>query len=349
MIKLELNRIAGIGPKMASHLNKLGISDIESLLTYYPFRYNILKRSNLEEIGQDDNIIIDGKISSKPNVFFFAKNKDKMTFKLTTTNNIFGIIIYNRGFLKNKLLIGNIITVIGKFDRLHNTIIASDLKLSALPEIPEIQPIYHANYNISSSKIHNYILSSLKMNINVEDYIPNIYIEKYHFLDKETAIKVVHNPLDSIQLKKALYRLKYEELFLFMLKINFLKLNNNFHFGLKRTIDKSKVNEFISNLSFKLTSDQLSCVDDIYNDLVSEKRMNRLIQGDVGSGKTILAIIAIYINYLSGYQSAMMAPTEILAKQHFENIKSLFSKYGINVALLTGNLKVKEKRILYAD
>ncbi len=349
MITLELNQITGIGPKTISHLNKLGIFNIENLLTYYPFRYNVLKRSNLDEIEQDDNIVIDGKISSRPNVFFFAKGKDKMTFKLECDNRIFSIIIYNRGYLKNKLIIGNTITVIGKFDKLHNTIIVSDIKLSLLSNTPEIIPIYHANYNITSSKIHGYILNALKFNIELEDYIPDIYREKYHFLDKETAVEIIHSPSSSDMLKKALLRLKYEELFLFMLKINFLKLNNNFQFGLKRNIDKSLIDEFIANLSFKLTPDQLKCVEDIYEDLVNEKRMNRLIQGDVGSGKTIVAIIAMYINYLSGYQSAMMAPTEILATQHFENIKNLFSTYNINVALLTGNLKAKEKRQIYAD
>ena len=134
---------------------------------------------------------------------------------------------------------------------------------------------------------------------------------------------------------------------MFMLKINYLKLNNKISFGLKREVTKEQVNSFISKLPFNLTDDQLKAVDDIYNDLIEEKRMNRLIQGDVGSGKTIVAIIAIYINYLSGYQSAMMAPTEILANQHFENIKKLFSEYGINVELLTGNLKVKEKKQIY--
>ena len=132
-----------------------------------------------------------------------------------------------------------------------------------------------------------------------------------------------------------------------MLKINYLKLKNNFQFGLKRIVNKNKINEFISNLSFKLTPDQEKCVDEIYNDLISEKRMNRLIQGDVGSGKTILAIISMYINYLGGYQSALMAPTEILATQHFENVKKLFEKYNINVSLLTGKLKSKDKKIIY--
>lgn len=344
---MELSEVTGIGTKAIDNLKKLGIYNVEGLVTYYPFRYNILKRSNLLEASQDDNIVIDGKIDSRANVFFFAKHKDKMTFKMRTDNMLLSIIIYNRGYLKNKLLIGNSVTIIGKYDKLHNTVVANDIKLSALTEIPPIEPIYHANYNITSNKIHNYILKTLNKNFVLKDYIPDIYIQKYSFLDKKEAVMIAHNPINVDLLRKALERLKYEELFLFMLKINYLKLNNNFQFGLKRGINRVDIDNFINNLDFTLTEDQLNCVQDVYNDLVNEKRMNRLIQGDVGSGKTIVAIIAMYINYLSGYQSALMAPTEILAKQHYENISNLFSKYGINVAILTGNLKIKEKRQIY--
>lgn len=344
---MELSEVTGIGTKAIDNLKKLGIYNVEGLVTYYPFRYNILKRSNLLETSQDDNIVIDGKIDSRANVFFFAKHKDKMTFKMRTDNMLLSIIIYNRGYLKNKLLIGNSVTIIGKYDKLHNTVVANDIKLSALTEIPPIEPIYHANYNITSNKIHNYILKTLNKNFVLKDYIPDIYIQKYSFLDKKEAVMIAHNPINVDLLRKALERLKYEELFLFMLKINYLKLNNNFQFGLKRDINRVDIDNFINNLDFTLTEDQLNCVQDVYNDLVNENRMNRLIQGDVGSGKTIVAIIAMYINYLSGYQSALMAPTEILAKQHYENISNLFSKYGINVAILTGNLKIKEKRQIY--
>ncbi|MCI8777549.1 MAG: ATP-dependent DNA helicase RecG [Bacilli bacterium] len=344
---MELTEVTGIGSKSIITLNKLGIFSIEDLVTYYPFRYNILKRSNLLEVMQDDNVVIDGVIDSKPSIFFFAKHKDKMTFKLKTNNMLLSIIIYNRGYLKNRLLIGKIITIIGKYDKLHNTIVANDIKLSPLTDIPEIEPIYHVNYSTTSNKIHNYIVKALKKDFLIIDYIPDKYIQKYDFIIKEEAVKIIHNPTNTCLLKKALERLKYEELFLFMIKINYLKLNNNFQFGLKRDVNKLDVDNFINNLSFTLTEDQIKCVQDVYNDLISEKRMNRLIQGDVGSGKTIVAIIAIYINYLSGYQSALMAPTEILAKQHFENISNLFSRYGIRVSLLTGNLKLKEKRQIY--
>ena len=143
----------------------------------------------------------------------------------------------------------------------------------------------------------------------------------YPFLiDKMDCIKEVHHPTSMQSLKKARNQLKYEELFMFMAKMNYLKQNKANKIGLKRKVDYDKVSNMINNLPFKLTSDQLKCVDRIFEDLTSDKRMNRLLQGDVGSGKTIVAIIAIFINYLSGYQSALMVPTEILANQHYDNI-----------------------------
>ena len=165
-------------------------------------------------------------------------------------------------------------------------------------------------------------------------------------MKKIKSLNIIHNPTNLVELKKARNRFKYEELFLFMLKMNYLKENKH-KLGLERNIDYSLIEKFLGKLSFDLTIDQIKAINDIYNDLNSKYRMNRLLQGDVGSGKTIVAIITMYMNYLSGYQSALMVPTEILALQHYNNIKNLFKDYNINIGLLTGKLKAKEKKDLY--
>lgn len=139
-------------------------------------------------------------------------------------------------------------------------------------------------------------------------------------------------------------RFKYEELFTFMLKVAMLKELKK-QDGLKRDVSFDEISKIISTLPYKLTIDQLKAIDDIYNDLISNKRMNRLLQGDVGSGKTIVSFIALYINYLSGYQGALMAPTEILAYQHYLNMKKLFP--DLRIELLTGKLKVSAKKDIY--
>jgi ATP-dependent DNA helicase RecG len=338
-----LEKIKGIGPKTIQVLNKLGIYNIDDLVHYYPFRYDVLKKSNVSELVQNDKIIIDGIVESIPNIFYFNRKMNKMTFRINSDNNVFLITIFNRAFLKNKLVVGTKITVIGKYDRLHNGIIANDIRFGLLPKIPVIEPIYHSISGISSRKIEGYIKLILDSYKTV-NYIPNYLIDKYHFIEKSKCLKEVHQPTTLENLKKASIHLKYEELFLFMLKMHNLKANQNLKKGLSRDVDKETVVAFIEQLPFKLTSDQMNSVDKIYEDLTTPKRMNRLLQGDVGSGKTIVAFISLYINYLGGYQGALMAPTEVLAFQHYQSITKLFP--NLRIGYLTGNTKTKERKEL---
>ncbi len=342
---MNIDTLKGIGPKTSKVFNNNGIITVNDLMSYYPFRYDVIKRSNINEIVQDDKIIIDGIVESNPSLFFFNKKMNKMTFKFNIGTHLLNVTIFNRGFLKSKINVGVKLTVIGKYDKIKNTIVASDIRFVVLPSIPVIEPIYHSFGGITSNQIRAFINSV--DNFEVIEYVPEYLKEKYKLIDKKEAVKSVHNPKNDLTLKQGLAYLKYEELFLFMLKMNSLKGNKKNKIGLTRSVDKKLVDEFINNLPFKLTEDQSKCVDKIYEDLVSSNRMNRLVQGDVGSGKTIVAIIALYINFLSGYQGALMAPTEVLAHQHLFNLKKIFKDYNINIEILTGNLKSKEKKEIY--
>ena len=341
---MDILELKGVGPKVAKILNKIGIYNDEELLSHYPFRYNVLKKVNFNSLEEDSYIVTDGMVETLPYVVHFRGKMDKMSFKLNTGDKIINIIIFNRGFYKSKLPIGTNITIIGKYDIKHNTCVASELRFGALPPNPVIEPVYHTTFGLSSKELSKIISQRLENDINVTDYVPDYLNEKYNFLDKETSIRVVHEPKDIESLKQARRKLKYEELFMFMLKMSYLKSNKGSELGLSRSVDYNKVLDFINELPFKLTEDQLKAIEDIYNDLTSPIRMNRLLQGDVGSGKTVVAIISMYINYLSGYQSALMAPTEILAIQHYNNISKMLGKYGVKVELLTGKVKVKEKK-----
>lgn len=343
----QLEEIKGLGPKTKSVLEKLGIMTSEDLLFYYPFRYDILKKSNIAELKQDDKIVIDGIIESVPSVFHINRRLDKMNFRFSTEGKLLQVVIFNRSFLKSKLLVGTTITVIGKYDIKHNTIVANDIYLSALPKTPRIDPIYHSFGGVGGKQIHSYLEQIFKDDIVVTDYIPEGISEKYQFMNKERSLKQIHFPTNMNSLKAALLRTKYEELFLFMLKMNYLKQEKQHDSGLRRDISFEEVEKFINGLPFSLTSDQSNCVQEIYKDLTEPRRMNRLVQGDVGSGKTIVSFIAMYMNHLSGYQSALMAPTEILARQHYKKLVEIFKTYQINVAILTGKTKQKEKKEIY--
>ena len=335
---MELNIIKGIGDKTITLLNKLNIYTIDDLVNYYPFRYEILEKTDLNS----DRVVIDGVIETSPLFIRLRGKLDKMSFRVRLDDRICNVVIFNRGFLRNNIKINTTITIIGKYDIKHNTITASDIKFGSISSLPKITPVYHTVSKITSKQINNYILKVID-DIKVTDIIPSILLEKYKLIPKSEAIREIHRPDDMHLLKNAINHIKYEELFLFMLKMNELKRNRVKVIGIKKDVDKNNVLEFINNLPFKLTNDQLKVVDEIYNDLTSNIVMNRLVQGDVGSGKTIVSFIAIYINYLAGYQSALMAPTELLAYQHYLNIKNIFKDYDIKVELLTGKTKNKKK------
>ena len=345
---LELENIEGIGPKTKELLNKIKIYDGNDLVYYYPYRYDIIKRSDISNLNDGDKIIIDGVIEGQPTVIFISKSLKKMIFRISTKTMVLNVTIYNKNYIYQELKSGKEITIIGKYNKLKNTIIASDIRFGLLPPSAKIEPIYYTTEGLSVKQISKLINSALSLDYEVKSLIPRYLEEKYNLVDKKTAVKNVHIPEDILSLKKARQRIKYEELFMYVLKINYLKKKiNEDESAIERNIDKSKIDSFIKNLSFELTLDQDKTVNDIINDLMLKKRMNRLLQGDVGSGKTIVAFISMYANYLSGYQSALMAPTEILATQHYEEAKRLFSDYDINVALLTSSTSSKDKKAIY--
>ena len=345
----ELKDVKGIGPKSLSLLNKIGINTIEDLVTHYPFRYELLERNELGSTDDGEKIVIDGKVESIPILMRFKAGLNKMNFRLVTPSGVVGVSIFNRAFLKSQLSVGTGITVIGKLDKGKNVITASDIKMGVLTNKMKIEPVYHCTSGLTNKNMSTYINMALLMyGKDIPDYIPEEYREKYDFSNKKTSLNLIHNPSTPEKLKEVTIRLKYEELFQFMFKINYLKQQiKKEKTGLERKIDRDKLKKFMDKIPFELTKDQLNAVDEILKDLEAPNRMNRLLQGDVGSGKTIVAFIGMVANYLSGYQSALMAPTEILATQHYNNLVDFLKKTKINVALLTGSTSKKEKTTIY--
>jgi len=341
---MNLKDVKGIGINTINDLNALGIKDIYDLVTYYPFRYDVYEKSDINNLEDGEKIIVDGIVENIPSVFHFNRKLNKMSFRLNIGTKILNVTIFNRAYMKQNIKVGTELTVIGKYDLKHHSITATNIKFGLLNETI-IEPVYHTNYKINSKKI-NKIVNKIINDIDVLDYIPESINNKYKFMDKKRAIYYIHNPKSKTSTYEARRKLKYEELFMFMLKMNYLKTKKG-SVGLKRKVDYQKIEALINNLPFKLTNDQIRSIKDIYNDLTAETRMNRLLQGDVGSGKTIVSFIALYINYLSGYQGALMAPTEILAHQHYQNFLKLFK--DVKVGLLKGKLKAKERKELLEE
>ena len=346
----RIDEIAGIGPKTMELLEKLNIFTIEDLIEHYPFRYEVLKRTNLQEIKDGDKIIIDGLVEGQPTVIFISPKLKKIIFRINTGKNILNITIYNRVYLMESIKSGKPVTIIGRYDKLKNTIIANEIRMEKLPDIPKIEAIYYTTAGLSKKNISKYITSLIMDGYKPEEKLPDYLLEKYDLLSKYDAIAEIHNPKDVNQLKKARQRLKYEELFFYLLKINYLKEKiNNDKESIARKIDRTKIDKLIKGLPYELTIDQKTSLDEILNDMETKKRMNRLLQGDVGSGKTIIALISAYANYLSKYQTAIMAPTEILATQHYNEAKKVFKDIKMNIALLTSSTKQKDRKKILDD
>lgn len=349
---ISVEKVKGVGSRTSMLLKKLNINTVDDLVTHYPYRYEFIKRSNLKEKCEDDKVIIDGKVEMIPILVRLKGNLNKMNFRLaTSTKEIVGVSIFNRAYLKNQLLVGTNITVFGKYEKNKNVILASEIRMGLLPKGEKIEAVYHGTVGLNSKAISGFINTALmEYGNDLEDYIPKNLLEKYNFLNKKTALNIIHNPSTKEKLKEASIRLKYEELFVYMAKINYLKLKNkNIKDGIEKDFDKEKLDKVIKSLPYELTVDQKTVLNEILEDLTSKRRMNRLLQGDVGSGKTIISIIAMVANYLSGYQSALMVPTEILATQHYETMKEILKDLNVNIALLTGSLPKNKKDLIHEE
>ena len=342
MVITMLEDIKGIGPKSLLALKALNLYTKDDVINYFPYRYNVYTPVKLRECSEGDTCTITGYVESAAKVFFIRKNLNKLSFAFNTGSELVNVTIFNRAYLKPNIRIKSYISVIGKYNRKSNTFMASDIKLKPITKTV-IEPVYHLNQGIKRSNFKKLVDEILDNTVEIKSNVPDYLIEKYNFINKKEAVTNVHKPKDINSLKKADLHLIYEELFTFMLKVSYLKEKSasDGKFNIK-SFDEDRVNNFISSLPFNLTDGQMQAVSDVKGDFLSKKKMNRLILGDVGSGKTIVSFIALYMNMLAGYQGVLMAPTEILAVQHFNNMKSLFGD-KLKIQLLTSSTKKGER------
>lgn len=321
------------------YLEKYNITTSKDLLEFYPYRYQVLNPSSLE--SKDDFLTINAKIVSTPIITYLKSKLNVLRFKAIVNNQIINVSIFNRGFLKKNLTIDKEVILIGKYNNKLNSFTASEIKMGRLNNT-QIIPLYHNVKGIKNNTLEKYIKYLLE-NTTIMDELPSYLKEKYHLCSLQEAYQYIHFPKNKEELKEAQRRLIFEELFEFMLKMMFLKELNQTGKGVSKEFDENKVEKFLKDLPFTLTEDQQSAIKAGLHDLKDKKRMNRLLLGDVGSGKTIVATVLLYANFLSGYQGVFMAPTEILATQHFFNTHALFQACNVQVDLLVGSMSKKEK------
>lgn len=336
---MDLKDIDLISFQNLKYLEKYNITTSKDLLEFYPYRYQVLNPSSLE--SKDNLLTINAKIVSTPIITYLKSKLNVLRFKAIVNNQIINVSIFNRGFLKKNLTIDKEVILIGKYNDKLNSFTASEIKMGRLNNT-QIIPLYHNVKGIKNNTLEKYIKYLLE-NTTIVDELPSYLKEKYHLCSLQEAYQYIHFPKNKEELKEAQRRLIFEELFEFMLKMMFLKELNQTGKGISKEFDEKKVKKFLENLPFTLTEDQQSAIEEGLHDLKDKKRMNRLLLGDVGSGKTIVATVLLYANFLSGYQGVFMAPTEILATQHFFNTHALFQACNVQVDLLVGSMSKKEK------
>lgn len=343
---MELEKLDKIGPKTAKTLNNLGIYSAEDLIRNYPYRFLIFAKRDINNPKYYDEFVSDGIVESMPTLNFFRGKMNRLTFRCNVQNKIVKVVIFNRAFLKPNIIIGKEVTIIGKYDPKKETIVATNIRLGNLNKV-EIEPVYHLCKGITSKQMNAFIKKALSV-VKENNNIPKELISKYNLMSEDEAVRIIHNPKDENSLKTALKTLKYEEIFTYMKSIKLLKKKNEIHKDVyKKEISLNMVHDFINSLPFKLTIDQEKIVFKMLDEICGDTLMNRLLQGDVSSGKTIVAFIISYALYTGGYQTSFMAPTEVLARQHYKNACDLFKDTNFKVGLLTGKMTLKEKRKVY--
>ncbi len=315
---------------------RLDLNNSDDILRYYPFKYEQYTYTHYGDFKQGERVVFDGELISYPSTFRFRGNLSKTTFKVLFEEEVITVSIFNRPWVKTN---GNKLVIIGKYEG-NNKVSATNFYTKPIDEILGINPIYSLKDGIKQNEIKNLIDYTFKK-CEIKDNVPLSLLNKHHLIDLKTALYNIHHPSDTVSLKKALARLKYDEFLRFYLSLAILNDEDSITVKKEKKIDINKINDFVEKIPFELTIDQKTAIDDMLNDMASNKPMYRLLQGEVGSGKTIVSLIALYANFLAGYQGTLMAPTEILAKQHIISFKEMLPDLKVEL-LISGNKNNKE-------
>lgn len=342
--------LSGVGEKRAETLATLGIETIEDLLSYYPFRYEDIQERQIQEINDQEKVTLKGLVVSPAVLNRFGYKKSKLSFRLMQENDVFMVSFFNQPYLKDKVVVGEEIAIYGRWDAKRQTLNGMKI-LSSSSQNEGFSPIYHVNKSIRQTTLIQLIKQAFEQYYGyIEENLPQNLVDKYRLFARNEAMWAMHFPKTMEDHRQAKRRVIFEEFFVFQMKIQGLKTKEKAEKnGLSIPYDIQKLKAFIASLPFELTNAQKKVTNEICKDLLSPKHMQRLLQGDVGSGKTIVAAIVLYAATTAGFQGALMVPTEILAQQHYQSLAELLHSFEVNVALLTGSTKTKERQQILTD
>lgn len=340
--------LKGVGKASAEQFQKLGIETIEELINTFPYRHEDFRLKNLAETPHNERVTIEGRVESEPSVLFLGRNKSRLQIRLLAGNHLVKAVFFNQHYLKDRLSIGMIVTVTGKWDRGRQVINVSNFSEGPKTDHADFEPVYSLKNVMYLKTFRKYMRQALDLySGEMEEVLPLSLRETYMLPSIGEALEMVHFPKSPNDVKQARRRFVYEELLKFQLKmVGMKKIRKENEKGTPIHYDLERLKEFIASLPFELTNAQKKVVNELCAELKSPTRMNRLLQGDVGSGKTVVAAIALFAAITGGFQGALMAPTEILAEQHANSLSSWLEPFGVKVAFLSGSTKGKARRII---
>lgn len=349
--RYTLSKLKGVGPKKLQLLQKINLNNMYDLLTYFPRNYEDMSTINLIENSIGEKGLFYLKVLSEPTIKR-VRNLQIMSIDVSDGKSSAELVFFNQSFYKNLFRKGYKIYIYGTIVKKGIFTQVTNPRIIKNNEIGRYEPIYNLTNGITNNEIKRLlrlILNEYKHDII--DYLPEEIKDKFNLIDLLHALEYIHFPSNKEDILKARKRLAFDELFILQLSLEQHSFRSKKSDSPKFKINlfEEKILEFENNLEFKLTNAQKRVFNEIVNDVKEPNGMNRLVQGDVGSGKTVVASMCLYISQLNGYQSALMAPTEILAKQHFNTISNFFNNININIELLTGDNTLKEKELIYKD
>ncbi|EGT0691293.1 ATP-dependent DNA helicase RecG [Clostridium perfringens] len=341
----DIGLVKGVGPKLKERLNKVGIFTVLDLLLYFPRDYEFLNDDiSLNGDISDEKAILKCKVQSYGSSIRTRNGKTLTTINFTYNNlKVIGKW-FNQPYIKRNFILGNEYNLMGKFKKVNNTLeVINPLIPCKEANKSEILPIYTLKNGLTN-KILVKLINEILKNMIIKENLPDEIVKKYKLISLDKAIRSIHFPAGRGELQSAINRLKFQELFTYSLKIIMMKAhikkeNSGISFKMSPLLKELK-----ESLPYTLTNAQSRTLREILLDQKRNIAMNRLVQGDVGSGKTLVALISMFNVYMNGYQTVLMAPTEILANQHYAEAKKYLDKFGVDIELLTGSTKEKEKK-----
>ena len=341
----DIGLVKGVGPKLKERLNKVGIFTVLDLLLYFPRDYEFLNDDiSLNGDTSDEKAILKCRVQSYGSSIRTRNGKTLTTINFTYNNlKVIGKW-FNQPYIKRNFILGNEYNLMGKFKKVNNTLeVINPLIPCKEANKSEILPIYTLKNGLTN-KILVKLINEILKNMIIKENLPDEIVKKYKLISLDKAIRSIHFPEGRGELQSAINRLKFQELFTYSLKIIMMKAhikkeNSGISFKMSPLLKDLK-----ESLPYTLTNTQSRTLREILLDQKRNIAMNRLVQGDVGSGKTLVALISMFNVYMNGYQTVLMAPTEILANQHYAEAKKYLDKFGVDIELLTGSTKEKEKK-----